>query len=170
MRRIALALVLAGVATDVVAMDFHPGAYSTLKLQRISQKDLTVDLNGYVVVTGKIEAVWEAGDDGVPMYRSYSLMLDANAASKMPTLDDYQVTSIDILNGEDVLRWAAGPDAAEAFAQRQILRVTALGTFRLTKVGMGIACGQLHVGARIESISGIAQLAMQKNVAPMSVC
>jgi hypothetical protein len=170
MKRTTLALLLACVTTAVVAMDFHPGTYSTLKLRRMSQKDLTVELKGYVVITGKIEAVWEAGDDGVPAYPSYSLVPDADAAAMMPTLDDYQVTSIDILNGADALRLAAGPEIAKAFEQQQTLRVTAVGTFRLTRVGMGIACAQLHVGARIESVAGVAQLALHKNAAPMSVC
>jgi hypothetical protein len=170
MKRTALALLLVGVTTSVVAMDFHPGAYSTLKLHRMSQKDLGVELKGYVVITGKIEAVWEAGDDGVPAYPNYSLVPDADAAAKMPTLDDYHVTLIDIINGADALRLAAGPEVAKAFEQQQTLRVTAVGTFRLTQVGMGIACGQLHVGARIESITGVAQLALHKDPAPMSVC
>ena len=148
MKHTTLALILAGVSTAVVAMDFHPGTYSSLKLQRISQKDLTVELSGYVVITGKIEAIWEAGDDGVPMYPSYSLLPDAEAAAKMPTLDDYSVTSIHILNGADALRLAAGPEVAKAFEERQTLRVTAVGTFRLTQVGMGVECSRLHVGAQ----------------------
>jgi len=170
MNRTTLALILAGVSTAVAAMDFHPGAYSTLKLQRISQEDLTVELSGYVVITGKIEAVWEAGNDGVPMYPSYSLLPDAEAAARMPTLNDYRVTSIHILNGADALRLVAGPGVAKAFEKRQALRVTAVGTFRLTQVGMGVECSQLHVGARIESITGVAQLALHKNAAPISVC
>ena len=136
----------------------------------MSKEDLTVELKGYVVITGKIEAVWEAGEDGVLAYPTYSLLPDADAAARMPTLDDYRVTSIDILNGADALRLAAGPEVAKAFEQRQTLRVTAVGTFRLTQIGMGIACAQLHVGARIESVTGVAQLAMQMNAAPMSVC
>jgi hypothetical protein len=136
----------------------------------MSQKDLTVELKGYVVVTGKIEAVWEAGDDGIPTYPTYSLSPDADAAAKMPTLDDYRVTSIDIRNGAEALRLVAGPDVARAFEQRQTLRVTAVGTFRLVKVGMGIACAQLHVGAQIESITDVAQLALLKNSAPLAVC
>ena len=134
MKRPTLALILAGVSTVVVAMDFHPGAYSTLKLQRMSKEDLTVELKGYVVITGKIEAVWEAGEDGVLAYPTYSLLPDADAAARMPTLDDYRVTSIDILNGADALRLAAGPEVAKAFEQRQTLRVTAVGTFRLTQI------------------------------------
>ena len=170
MKRITLAFLLAGFSAAVVAMDFHPGAYSTLRLLRISQKDLLVELKGYVVITGKIEAVWEAGDDGVPMYPSYSLVPDANAAAKLPTVDDYQVTSIQILNGEAALRMLVGPDVARTFEQRQALRVSAVGTFRLTHIGMGPECGQLHVAARVESISGIHQLALQQTTAPMSVC
>jgi len=170
MNRIAVALFLSGLSTAALAMDFHPGKYPTLKLQRISQKDLMVELKGYVVVTGKIEASWEAGEDGVPLYPSYSLVPDADAAAKMPTVDDYRVTSIQILNGADALRMFAGPDAAKSFEQRKILRITAVGTFKLTHIGMGPECGQLQVAAQIESITGIAQLALLATAAPMSFC
>ena len=170
MKRTTLALLFAGFSVPVVAMDFHPGAYSTLKLLRMSHEDLTVELKGYVVITGKIEAVWEAGVDGVPSYPTYSLFPNADAASRMPTLDDYRVTSIDIRNGADALRLVAGPDVARDFEKQKTLRVTAVGTFRLVQVGMGIACAQLHVGARVESITDVAQLALLKNAAPLSVC
>jgi hypothetical protein len=170
MKRITLALLLACVSAVVKAMDFHPGAYATLKLGHLSQKDLTATLKGHVVVTGAIEAVWEAGEDGVPMQRRYSLLLDAEAAERMPTLDDYRVEAIYIQNGADALRLAVGADAAKAFEERKILRISANATFRLTQVGMGIACSQLHVGARIVSITGVAQLAMLNTPAPMSVC
>jgi hypothetical protein len=170
MKRVTLALLLACASAVVTAMDFHPGAYATLKLAHLSQKDLTATLKGRVVVTGKIEAVWEAGEDGVPMYPSYSLLLDTEAAEKMPTLDDYRVKEIYIQNGAEALRLAVGADAAKAFAERKTLRVSANATFTLTRVGMGIACGQLHVGARIVSITGVGQLALLNNPAPMSYC
>jgi len=170
MNRTTLALFLAGISTTALSMDFHPGGYPTLKLQSISQKNLMVKLKGYVVITGKIEAAWEAGDDGTPMYPSYSLVPDPDAATKLPTVDDYRVTSIHIFNGAEALRMLAGRDVAKAFEQRQILRVTAVGTFKLTQVGMGPECGQLHVAARVEAITGIAQLAQHSNAVPMSVC
>jgi hypothetical protein len=104
------------------------------------------------------------------MYPSYSLLLDAEAAAKMPTLDDYRVTKLYIQNGPEALRLAVGTDVAKAFEERRTLRVSAVATFRLTQVGMGIECSQLHVGARIDSITGVAQLAMQNNTAPISFC
>jgi hypothetical protein len=170
MKRITLALLGTCVSTVVAAMDFHAGSYATLKLGHLSQSDLTATLKGYVVVTGKIEAVWEAGEDGVPMFPSYLLIPDAEAAEKMPTLGDYRVKSIHIQNGAEALRLAVGADAARAFEERKSLRISARGTFRLVQVGMGIECSQLHVGARIDSITGVAQLVMQNNTAPISVC
>ena len=170
MKNITLAFLLACVSTVVAAMDFHPGAYATLKLGHLSQKDLTATLKGHVVVTGTIEAVWEAGEDGVPMFPSYSLLLDAEAAEKMPTLDDYRVKAIYIQNGAEALRLAVGTDAAKAFEERKTLRISANATFRLTQVAMGIECSQLHVGARVDSITGVAQLVMLNDTAPISSC
>ena len=170
MKSSSLALLLVGISTAAVAVDFHPGAYPTLQLESISQKDLTVELKGYVILTGKIEAVWENGPDGAPAYQSFSLVPDADAAAKMPSLDDYRVTGIHILNGSEALRLVAGPAVAAAFEQKQTLRVTAVGTFRLTRVGLGIACDRLHAGAYVQSVTGISQLALEKRSAPMSFC
>lgn len=170
MIRTTLALILAGVSTTLLAMEFHPGGYSTLELQRISQKELLVKLKGYVVLTGKIEAAWEAGEDGVPSYPSYSFVPNPDAAAKLPTVDDYRVTSIHILNGEDALRMLAGAEVAKPFEQRKILRIAAVGTVRLTHMGMGAECGRVHVAARVEPITDIGQLARHSNAAPMSFC
>ena len=170
MKRITLAAFVACLSTGAAAMDFHPGSYPTLKLGHLSQKDLTATLTGHVVVTGRIEAVWEAGEDGVPTFPSYSLLLDADDAEKMPTLDDYRVNAIYIQNGAEALRLAVGSDAAKAFEERKTLRISAKGTFRLAQVGMGIACSQLYVGARIDSITAVAQFIVQNNAAPISFC
>lgn len=126
MKRSVTAALLLSVATVVAGLDFHPGNYPTLKLQRISQKDLTASLGGYVVIRGRIEAVWEAGADGLPAHPGYFLLPDAQAANRMPTLDDYRVTKIRLLNGIEALRLAAGPDVASAFEKRETLRVTVL--------------------------------------------
>ena len=171
MNKLFASLLTMGVVMVAGATDFHPGKIPTLKLRHISNEDLTATLDGYAEVRGKLQAVWELGPDKTtPKFSRYTLLLDEASSAVFPTLDDYQVRSIHVRNGAETLKRAAGPAVAEAFGSRSTLRVMIEGSFRLSDIGMGIECGQLHVGAKVDSVSSLRQLATSGKPAPMTVC
>src|SRR5262245_9738338 len=152
MSKLFASLLMVGVVLGAGAPDFRPGKISTLKLRNLSDENVT-KLDGYADVRGKLEAVWEVGEDGAtPEYPRYDLLLDAASAAAFPTLGEESVRLIHILNGPETLKRAAGPAAAEAFESRATVRVTIEGSFRLTQIGMGFECGQLHVGAQVDAV------------------
>ena len=142
MRKTFAALAFAISANAAVATDTIPLVQpKEARVSLVEAGNGSARFSGQLVVSGTLVAKWWPPHERLPDDQpDYEIVPDAKFKKLLPHYSGYTVRKIELLNGPEALKLAAGEVLAQRLATRKIPMVKAKGTFVLDSYEVGIEC------------------------------
>ena len=134
----------------------HPKGTSPVLLEVNREQGVSAKFGGYAWVKGTLHARWPSGQGTQSDSPEYLLIPDADSTAKLPyfffrnasATRRYRVASLQLVNGEQALRKAAGRARADQFLQRRTDDVHVTGDFLVEAYEVGVECDAPWAKAR----------------------
>jgi hypothetical protein len=134
----------------------HPKGTSLVLLDVSRKEGLSARFAGHTWIRGTLHGRWPGGRDTKFDLPEYLLIPDAGSVAQLPYFyfrdaghtKRYRVASIQLVNGEQALREAAGRARADQLVQRRTDSVHVTGDFLVEAYEVGVECDAPWAKAR----------------------